>query len=79
MADVLKFDAVSREQVRARKTSREEEFSFWPEVSSGFWVVSNDQPVDPANSARRVLTEFALILGGCGLLVVLTTLLAHGM
>lgn len=44
----------------------------WPEVSCGLWV---KQPVDPANTPRRILGEMALILGVCGLLIALISIL----
>lgn len=50
-----------------------ESYSFWPEVSCGAWSVNPAQP-DPRNSPRRVLSEMMLIIGGAGLLVLLTTI-----
>ena len=50
-----------------------ESYSFWPEVSCGAWSV-NPAQADPRNSPRRVLSEMMLIVGGAGLLVLLTTI-----
>jgi len=86
MAKVLKFeDAIGTRDVPAeRRTARDvasrsrstEHGSddFWPEVSSGLWVCRGPLPVDPANKPGRVLAEMALILGGAGLMVLLTTI-----
>jgi hypothetical protein len=85
MAQVLKFDeAIGRGN--ARKDGRSggeaaprgwpaerEPDDFWPEVSSGLWVSKEPILPDPGNSPGRVFTEVFLILGGVGLLVLLTT------
>jgi hypothetical protein len=51
----------------------EDTFSYWPEVSSGLWVSKGPVLPDPRNSPGRVFTEVFLVLGGAGLLVLLTT------
>ena len=67
-------DPPKSKQDRAACTeSQEEPFSFWPEVSSGLWVSQGPVLPDPGNSPRRVFAEVLLILGGAGLLVLLTT------
>jgi hypothetical protein len=63
----------SKQNHTARAESEEDSFSFWPEVSSGLWVSQGHVPSDPKNSPGRVFTEMLLILGGAGLLVLLTT------
>ena len=84
MAQVLKFDeAAGRHnipqqrrsdfQVARRERLVEESDDFWPEVSSGLWV-NQPVPVNPANAPGRVLSEILLILGGAGVLVLLTTI-----
>jgi hypothetical protein len=87
MAEVLKFDDVRHgtrsdgqwaaksvpAHNRRNDTAAEEPFSFWPEVSCGLWVASA-QPVDPANSPRRVGSEILLFLACAGLFVLLTSL-----
>ena len=87
MAEVLKFDDVRHGTLsdgrraaksalarnRRNDTAAEEPFSFWPEVSCGLWVAS-EQPVDPANSPRRVSLEILVILACAGFFVLLTSL-----
>jgi hypothetical protein len=86
MAEVLKFDDVRHrmsgdlrvaestpERNHKNDTVAQEPFSFWPEVSCGLWVAS-EQPVDPANSPRRVSVEILLILACAGLFTLLTSL-----
>ena len=82
MAQILEFDEAAGRvaplerradlQIVWREQVDEEPDDFWPEVSRGRWA---DQPipVNPANSQGRVLTEMLVILGGAGLLVLLTT------
>jgi hypothetical protein len=64
MVEILKFDDTLRRRGPSAppKSSRKDQFSYWPEVSSGLWVAGS-QPVDPANSQERVLFEILLILG----------------
>jgi hypothetical protein len=82
MVQILNFDEAM--QGRARQASdsargkqnragSDDDFSFWPEVSSGLWVSTGPVLPDPRNSPERVLREVLLILGGAGLLVLLTT------
>ena len=83
MAQTLKFDEAvgrtvpqqrrARLQVVSREQSVEEPDDFWPEVSRGLWV-AGEQPVDPANTPRRVFFEILLILGGAVLFVLLISL-----
>ena len=81
MAQILKFDEASgsrnvpwqqRSKFEAARRVEESD-DFWPEVSRGLWV-NQPVPVNPANAPGRVLTEMLLILGGAGLLVLLTTI-----
>ncbi len=63
MAEVLEFEPVLRRRKRTEAAApRDQEFSFWPEVSSGLWVAGTPQ-VNPANSEKRVLLEMLLVLG----------------
>jgi hypothetical protein len=89
MVQILNFDpvlqgrrAAAREQFdpprarhdRTTQTAPDDSFSYWPVVSSGLWVSQEPSAPDPANAPERVLTEVFLILGGAGLLVMLTTM-----
>ena len=80
MAQILKFSEASDCDVRREWRAHlrvvrnelpvEEPDDFWFEAPKGFR--SNQAvPVDPANSAGRVLTEMAMVLGGACLLVLL--------
>jgi hypothetical protein len=74
MAKVLKFDeaipVAARPRGRAAHAAHPSD-DFWPEVSRG---ARESQWPDPANAPRRVLGEMALIVGGAGLFVLLTTI-----
>ena len=85
MAQVLKFhEAIGRGNAlnergsdghaaqRGRVAERELD-DYWPELSSGLWVSQEPAVSDPRNSPRHVFTEVFLILGGAGLLAVLST------
>jgi hypothetical protein len=80
MADVLRFDPALQRQSRDRKVeaARDEEFSFWPEVSQGLWLVSNPQPVNPANGQGRVVLEMLGVLGAVGAIALAISLLVGG-
>ena len=81
MAQILRLqetygarDGLNKPQLRIQDRQDEgESYSFWPEVSCGAWSV-NPVQADPRNSPQRVLTEMMLIVGGAGLLVLLTTI-----
>jgi len=75
MVEILKFDEALQHRARSRpsKTSEAEDtFNFWPEVRCGLWVSQGPVQPDPINSEGRVLAEVLLILGGAGLLVLLS-------
>jgi hypothetical protein len=80
MAQILKLqetygarDALRKPQPRIQARRDEgQSYSFWPEVSCGAWSI-NPMQADSRNSPRRVLSEMMLIVGGAGLLVLLTT------
>jgi len=65
MADVISFESALERQMRESTpgAAHKEEFSFWPEVSSGLWIAGTPQTVDPANGEKRVLFEMVLVLG----------------
>ncbi len=68
MAEILRFDRTQLQPVSVTERTRhpapsDVDYSFWPDVSQGLWAVSDPQPVDPANSENRVLSEMILILG----------------
>jgi hypothetical protein len=76
MVEILRFDeAVQRRARPLPSKTPAETFSFWPEVSCGLWVAGTQQPVDPANSQSKVLTEILLILGAIAAIAVAISLL----
>jgi hypothetical protein len=66
-------DRAKGKQNQAARATSYDDFNFWPEVSSGLWVSKGPMLADPRNSPRQVFSEVLLILGGTGLLVLLTT------
>lgn len=81
MAQILKFRQLADDDVLQKRRAHlrvvrnelpvEEPDDFWMEASKGLW--SNQPiPINPANSAGRVLTEMAMVLGGACLLVLLS-------
>ena len=72
MAHILDFDRVLNFHGRAARAGKAEPAEYWPGVSCGPCAAP-----DPANAPQRVLAEMALILAGCGVLVTLSTVLAH--
>lgn len=75
MVEILRFDEAIQHRARSRSSKTAEaddSFSFWPEVRCGLWVSQGLVQPDPINSEVRVLAEVLLILGGTGLLVLLS-------
>jgi hypothetical protein len=60
-------------QVQAGRVASDDDFTNWPELSSGSLASRGPMSSDPANSPQRVLTEALFVLGSAGLLVLLTT------
>jgi len=75
MVEILRFEEALRYRARPQPTKTAEaddSFSFWPEVRCGLWVSQGPVQPDPINSEGRVLAEVLLLLGGTGLLVLLS-------
>jgi hypothetical protein len=68
-SNVIQLDAASRiRRARAREIPRNCDEPFWPEISSRY-SLENPLPLNPDNSAKRALTEIALLFAVVGMLV----------